>query len=112
MTDDQKLDWIAIRVAILAIRTGLHVNAPSTEGRQLGEQMARFADTEIAKRKLIFPNHVERCHSCAFRRGTTANQCGATLLNALSCLRGDEIFLCHEHKDHDCVGYSVLKHST
>lgn len=103
MTIEQKVSWIAFRIALLAFKTGKSVNAPSEEGKQLGEQFARFADAEIEKRKIAFPNHVERCATCAFRRGTTANQCGATLLSALDCLRGDDTFMCHERTDHDWV---------
>jgi hypothetical protein len=110
MDIDQKISWVAIRIALVAFRSGKSVNAPSEEGRLLGEQFATFADKELSRRKIMFPNHVERCATCAFRKGTIANQCGATLLAALDCLTGEDIFMCHERKDHDCVGYSVLKH--
>lgn len=109
MTDDEKLNWIAVRLAAVAFVSGKHINAPTEEGRELGSHLARWADQELAKRKAVFPNHVERCATCAFRRGTVANQSPATLLSALECLQGDDIFMCHERVDHDCVGYSVLK---
>ena len=111
MTNDDKIAWVAVRLALMGLRSGKRVNAPTAEGLELGAQMARFADHEMAKRKAAFPNHVERCATCAFRKGTAANGSPATLLTALECIRGDDIFMCHEREHHDCVGYAILKHA-
>lgn len=106
---EQEERLIAI-VATAAIATGKQVNAPSEEGISLGKEAARFADAELAKRKENFPNHIERCATCAFRLGTAANGCASTLMDAMKCIiEGRDEFLCHEREHHQCVGYAVLK---
>lgn len=100
---------MAAVLATIAFKLGKSINAPSPEGALLGARLALWADKELSIRKEQFPNHVERCKTCAFRRGTTANQCGATLLAALDCIQGEDEFMCHEREDHQCVGYAILK---
>jgi hypothetical protein len=97
-------------VATAAILSGKQVNAPSADGIALGKEVARFADFEMEKRKRNFPNHIERCATCAFRKGTAANGCTATLMDAMKCLtEGRDEFMCHERENHQCVGYAILK---
>lgn len=101
--------FIAI-VATAARHSGKHVNAPSADGVALGKEAARFADLEIGKRKQNFPNHIERCSTCAFRLGTAANGCASTLMDAMKCvIEGRDEFMCHERENHQCVGYAILK---
>lgn len=97
-------------VATLARLSSKEVNAPSSDGIALGKEVTRFADLELEKRKRNFPNHVERCATCAFRKGTAANGCAATLMDAMKCvIEGRDEFMCHERENHQCVGYAVLK---
>lgn len=106
---EQEQTLVAI-VATAARLTGKEVNAPSDEGAVLGKEMARMADGEMEKRKANFPNHVERCATCAFRLGTVANACAPTLMDAMKCvIEGRDEFFCHEREHHQCVGYAILK---
>lgn len=102
---------IIVAIAATAAHlSGKHINVPSRDGARMGKELARFADAEIAKRKQNFPHHVERCATCAFRLGTTANACVPTLMDALKCVtEGRDMFMCHERENHQCVGYAVLK---
>jgi hypothetical protein len=107
MTDEQS---IIATVATAAQLSGKQVNAPCEEGATLGKEIARLTDLEMAKRKQNFPNHVERCATCAFRLGTAANACAPTLMDAMKCvIEGRDQFVCHERENHQCVGYAILK---
>lgn len=79
-------------------------NLPSPEGRALGEQLARLCDGEVAKSDK--PDG--RCGTCAFRAGTDANGCVATLMDALKCAAEGETFWCHEH-DRPCAGWVTMR---
>lgn len=85
-------------------------NRPSPEGRMLGEQLARMCDIEEKK----FPNHAQRCKSCAFRAGTVPNGCLPTVMDALKATMEGEPFMCHQHFDKDgnptelCAGAAIL----
>lgn len=96
-------------------------NLPTPEGRELGANLARFADT--AERKLratmaarnIDRPIPERCQSCAFRAGTTPNGCPSTVMDALKCLMEGDVFLCHASPQGDdgehigvCAGFQLL----
>ena len=99
---------LAADLARLAFALGKTINAPSSEGKVLGEHLARWADNALKQRS---PNHIQRCATCAFRHGTYANQCTSTLVGALACLASDDgdSFMCHEREGYQCVGYAVLK---
>lgn len=62
----------------------LILNEPTPEGRALGEKLAEFCETEIAAN----PDAVklERCPTCAFRKGTHPNGCVPTVMDALKCI--------------------------
>lgn len=106
---NQEESFIVI-VATAARLSGKHVNAPSDDGFALGKEISRMTDVEIDQRKQNFPNHVERCSTCAFRKGTAANGCVTTLMDAMKCvIEGRDEFMCHERENHQCVGYAVLK---
>lgn len=77
-------------------------NLPTPEGYALGAELARFAEQEIAKGKAD-----KRCATCAFRKGTDANGCAPTLMDALKLAMERRPFYCHEaHKC--CGGWRVL----
>jgi len=79
------------------------LNAPSEEGRQLGEHLARFYVTE----KCATGAADERCRDCAFRLGSIPNGCLQTVGDAIKCLMEGEEFACH-HGDRICAGYALL----
>lgn len=83
-------------------------NIPTPEGREAGAIIARFADEAAAR----FPAMQARCATCAFRRGTYPNECGATVLNALKCAIEGEAFECHEHVGRPCAGWAALRASS
>ncbi len=72
---------------------------PSEEGRQLGEQLARWADQGEPDVRLTAPAHPTRCGTCAFRKGTLPNSYAETLMVALKCVIEVTPFYCHERKD-------------
>lgn len=77
--------------------------------------MTDKAEVELRKK---FPNHAERCKSCAFRLGTIPNQCAPTVMDALKCVIEKRDFMCHEHFDADgnptelCAGYLLAMGAT
>lgn len=89
-------------------------NRPSPEGRMIGEQLARFCDIEEARLIKKFPNHAQRCKSCAFRAGTVPNGCLPTVMDALKATLEHTPFMCHQHFDKDgsatdlCAGAAIL----
>lgn len=101
--------FIATTLATLAHLSRRKINMPTPEGEELGRELARLADKEMEKRKANFPNHIERCATCAFRRGTIANGSPQTLRDAVDAIKGDGEFMCHERENHQCVGYAILK---
>ena len=88
-------------------------NKPSAIGRQLGAQLARLTDREEQEMRGKFPNHAERCKSCAFRGGTFPNGCEVTLMDAIKCVVETTPFMCHEHFDKEgkcteiCAGFMI-----
>jgi hypothetical protein len=88
-------------------------NKPTDLGYQFGEHLARFADQEERRYQgsgLAVPR---RCNTCAFRKGTYANGCEATLWDAHQCVIDPKSqFLCHEHtasqKPPVCAGWMLL----
>lgn len=100
---------IVATFASVAHLLGKKVNIADEAGEALGEHLARFSDAEIEKRRRVFPNHVERCATCAFRKGTLANGSSVTTMEALKCMMEGNEFMCHERTDYQCVGWAVLK---
>ena len=90
-------------------------NRPSDEGRQLGEQLARLTDKAWIELKAKFPNHMERCSSCAFRGGTFPNGCLVTVMDALKCAVENIPFYCHHNLDAEgkptdlCAGFMAAQ---
>lgn len=86
-------------------------NAPTPDGYALGGHLARFVTQELQKALAKFPNHVQPCETCAFRRGTFANGCGVTLMEALKCVMERSPFYCHEKQNDGrvCAGWFVLQ---
>lgn len=88
-------------------------NRPSPEGRMLGEQLARLTDNAEREARAKFPNHKERCKSCAFTRGTFPNGCLSTVMDALKCVVDGTPFHCHQHFDEKgvptdlCAGWAM-----
>jgi hypothetical protein len=86
-------------------------NLPSPEGAALGAELARFVETAQAKN----PDAPALCSGCAFRRGSTANQCAPTLMDAVKCLLEGEPFYCHMGVPDEaeptrlCGGYLALE---
>lgn len=93
------------------IPPGFVRNIPTEEGQALGAELARLADGALLQ---LNGAVLERCATCAFRAGTMANGCAATLMNALKCaMEGEESFYCHEKNREGCVcaGYLALRFS-
>lgn len=78
-------------------------NEPSDLGRELGGMVARMTE------RTGDPILSERCHDCAFRAGTRANGCGATLLDALKCVVEGAGFWCHVNEGRPCAGYVAAR---
>lgn len=89
-------------------------NAPTPEGRLLGEQLARLADHEEAILRERFPHAHRRCGDCALRAGTTPNGCAETLMDVVKALVEHVPFYCHKAMTPDgeprvlCAGYAIL----
>lgn len=89
-------------------------NKPEELGWELGSQLDRFCEAEIAKYSGSGLAAPERCRTCAFRKGTYPNGCVPTVMDALKSVmeRDETVFLCHEHKKGDsapvCAGYLLL----
>lgn len=86
-------------------------NRPSALGRELGKHLARFCDQAEAEQRKRFPDHAERCKSCAFRAGTIPNGCESTAMDATKAWMEHVPFLCHEHKGDDkpvCAGWALM----
>lgn len=85
------------------------LNLPTVQGAELGRELSRLAEPVIAA------SGYARCDDCAFRLGTTPNQCPQTLMDAIGCLRDGEPFYCHKGvKQGDkpkqlCAGYAALR---
>lgn len=81
------------------------------EGRQLGSQLARLAETEIAL-LAINGETDDRCKTCAFRIGTVPNGCPQTALDAIKAVMENVPFMCH-HKQppnaHICHGWYAAR---
>jgi hypothetical protein len=81
------------------------------EGRECGKLLGLMTDKAEAELKTKFPNHAERCKSCAFKAGTFPNGCPETLLQAIACVVSGEPFFCHQKLDAQgepediCVGW-------
>jgi hypothetical protein len=99
MTDDE----IVIRKA-----------ARTPEGIEAGGHLARWCDQAEPVIRAKFPEHAERCQSCAFRAGTLPNGDPVTLMDAIKCLVEKVPFMCHQVFDKDgnpvelCAGYAIL----
>ncbi|WP_213761747.1 hypothetical protein [Caballeronia sp. dw_19] len=74
-------------------------NTPSPEGRLLGTVLARLHDAAAPAVLAEFPDHAERCASCAFRAGSFPNGCVITTMDALKATVEGTPFYCH----HDCA---------
>lgn len=83
-------------------------NLPSPEGAKMGAQLARFTDLAVKELLVKFPNHQDRCGTCAFRLGTIPNQCVLTVMDALKAVCQQEPFMCHEHVGEPCNGWIIL----
>lgn len=88
-------------------------NKPEADGYALGEHLDRFCEQEIDKYRQTGLAVPRRCDTCAFRKGSYANGCVPTVMDALKCaMEGDTTFLCHEHRKGDeppiCAGYLLL----
>ena len=78
-------------------------NARTPEGIELGKQMARLCDGELAGKR------DDRCRTCAFPSGGhLANGSPETLMTALKCAMEGTPFWCHEH-DQACAGWAVMR---
>ncbi len=66
----------------------------SPEGKAMGKQLARLADTEWAA--LARSGEADdRCKTCAFRAGTVPNGCLQTQMDAFKAVAEDIPFMCH-----------------
>lgn len=87
---------------------GLVLNEPSPEGRELGEQLARFVEIERERD----PTLREPCFDCAFRKGAAPNGMAATVMDALKCVIEKTPFYCHltydDGKERLCAGWEAL----
>jgi hypothetical protein len=89
-------------------------NEPSKEGARLGAVLAAAVDRVEPLARRRFPNMLPRCNDCAFRAGTTPNQCMSTQLDVLKCLIEAKPFYCHKGMAEGdapkrlCTGATVL----
>jgi hypothetical protein len=82
---------------------GLRPNVATEEGRELGRELARLCDLEMAGKE------DRRCATCAFRAGDhLANGSPETLMSALKSAMEGTPFWCHEH-DRACAGWAALR---
>ncbi|CAB4176781.1 hypothetical protein UFOVP1672_41 [uncultured Caudovirales phage] len=84
-------------------------NVGTPEGGELGKQIARLCDAEVAKN----PEARERCATCAFRAGDhIANNSPETLMTALKAALEREPFWCHHVGPHGeqslCAGWELM----
>jgi hypothetical protein len=81
-----------------APQVAARINLPSILGALSGARMAIDPDPKM-------------CHGCAFRHGTPANQSVSTTGQAVECVEGDDLFMCHFNLESgsdpkkQCVGY-------
>lgn len=91
-------------------------NQPTPEGIEAGGHLARLADVAMAKALEQFPNHAERCGTCAFRGGTFPNGCVDTVMDALKCVIEAVPFYCHETRKGAarplCAGFAACAAAT
>lgn len=84
------------------------------EGIALGKELARLCDVAEVEERKKFPNHAERCQTCAFRAGTLPNGDPITLMDATKCIIEMVPFMCHQYFNKDgsprdmCAGYALL----
>lgn len=89
-------------------------NRPTPDGRELGKNMARFADVEEANWKFELGFYPVRCPSCAFKKGTIPNGCVSTTMDATKCTLENVPFFCHYGERREslttlCAGYLLLR---
>ena len=91
------------------------INRPCEFGRELGRNLACFADLAEQKWRDAGVNFIpQRCHSCAFGPGTYPNGCISTVADAMKCIMERKPFYCHHGiKDGDppsvCAGWMLLQ---
>jgi hypothetical protein len=84
---------------------------------EIGDILARAADEGEPGVRLHSPAIAPRCKVCAFTRGTPANACLETVLDALGCTIEGVPFMCHLHFDEDgtpvdlCSGWVFARES-
>jgi hypothetical protein len=66
---------------------------------EIGDILARAADEGERRVRLRSPEMPPRCTACAFVKGTPANNCLETVVDALGCTIEDVPFMCHQHFD-------------
>ena len=66
---------------------------------EIGDILARAADEGERRVRLRSPEMPPRCTACAFSKGTPANNCLETVVDALGCTIEDVPFMCHQHFD-------------
>lgn len=66
---------------------------------EIGDILARAADEGERRVRLRSPEMPPRCAACAFIKGTPANNCLETVVDALGCTIEDVPFMCHQHFD-------------
>jgi hypothetical protein len=87
----------------MAERDNMVPNISTPEGRELGRNMARLCDRELAGKR------DDRCGTYAFRAGDhIANGSPGTLMSALKCALEGDPFWCHEH-DRPCAGWRAMR---
>lgn len=90
-------------------------NVPTEDGAELGAAIARLCEREILEQEREQRTPPERCVDCAFRLGTTPNQCAPTLMDAVKCLVENTPFWCHHDVGPDgeptrlCAGLVILR---
>ena len=101
----------------------MEAEAPSTRPRssdvairyEIGDILAKAADEGEPRVRPRSPAIAPRCDACAFTRGTPANACLETVLDALGCTIEDVPFMCHLHFGEDgrpvdlCSGWAFAR---
>lgn len=86
-------------------------NKPTALGREAGSELARLTEVESARLQDAGIPFEEPCAGCAYRRGSYANGCPSTVLEAIyATVEENEIFSCHEvpRRGQVCAGWKIL----
>jgi len=83
------------------------LNLPTPLGRMAGAELDRIYNLTLQESG----DNDERCHDCAFRKGTMPNGCEATVYDAVMCTVNGNTFECHINVGQMCAGFAQFKNA-